>query len=70
MNKTNEELACLRMVFSLAAVFDASLWAWLAQNYDTAQIALLIFATIAVCVFAIAVAWSATAMFKRLDRME
>ena len=70
MNKTNEELACLRVVFTLSVVVDVSVLGWLAQNYRTAHWPILSAAAIVAMVLTLIAIISAHAVLSRLRTME
>lgn len=68
--RIKEELSWLRVVFSLLVVIDASLVAWIVQNFDTAD-SLLLFATVVLVVMISGgLIWVNRVVYRRLSQLE
>ena len=70
MDRIKEELACLRVVFTLCVLINVSLLGWLAQNVAVASSLLLWLATGLACLFTVGIAWTGRVIFKKLGQME
>ena len=70
MNKTNEELACLRVACTLVLAVDVSIVGWMAQNYDKADWVLITVAGLIAVALSGLAAWAAGAIMRRLKDME
>ena len=73
MSKTDrikEEVGWLKVAFGIAVAVDASLVAWLAQNYDTAKPVVTFAAAICSVVIAAAVVVINRRAFRRIEELE
>jgi len=70
IDRIKEEVGWLKIAFGLAVVLDASLVAWLAQNYMTARPIVIIAAVVAAIVIAIAVVFINRRAFRRIEELE
>lgn len=68
--RIKEELGWLKVVFAVLAAIDASLVAWLAQNFVVAGGALLITGLILVAVLTGAIIWTNRVVYRRLEQLE
>ncbi|HSU78568.1 MAG TPA: hypothetical protein VLI89_15930 [Burkholderiales bacterium] len=71
-DKAREELGWLKVVFAVSAAVDASLLAWLAQKYGTANadITLIILAVFAASVLTGYVVWMNAVAYRRIRELE
>lgn len=69
-DKLKEEIGWLKVVFGILVVTDISLLAWLAQNYASANILLLVFCGIAVILMTGAVVWVNRTAYRKIDELE
>ncbi|MDA3920970.1 MAG: hypothetical protein PF501_09870 [Salinisphaera sp.] len=70
MDRLKEELAWLRVVFSLGVVIDVTLFGWIAQNHSSADALLLFFGAGLALLLTVMIGWTSRAMLKRLDKLE
>lgn len=70
IDRIKEEVGWLKIAFGLAVALDASLVAWLAQNYMTARPIVIIAAVVAAIVIAIAVVFINRRAFRRIEELE
>lgn len=68
--RLKEEIGWLKVVFTVSVALDASLVAWLAQNFDTASRFLLVAGVVAAVVFAVVVAYVNRLAYRRLKELE
>ncbi len=69
-DRAKEEIGWLKVVFAIAAAVDASLLAWLAQKYSSADLLLVILAIIATAVLTGYVAWVNVVAYRRIREVE
>lgn len=72
MERIKEELAWLRMLFTVGVALDASLIAWVAHNYAVAHVALTTLAVAAIGAITasvVLVSYGATRRFRQLEDM-
>lgn len=65
-----EELSWLKVVFAIFVAIDASLVAWIAQNFDTADGILLVIAILAVATITAIVVWVNRLAYRRIRELE
>jgi membrane protein YdbS with pleckstrin-like domain len=70
IDRIKEEVGWLKIAFGLAVALDASLVAWLAQNYTTAKPVVVVSAVVAAVVIAIAVVFINRRAFRRIEELE
>ncbi|MGH9958475.1 MAG: hypothetical protein ACREBC_15300 [Pyrinomonadaceae bacterium] len=70
VDKLKEEIGWLKVVFGILVATDISLVAWLAQNYASANILLLVFCGIAVVLVTGAVVSVNRAAYRKIDELE
>jgi len=70
VDRLKEEIGWLKVAFGVAVAIDASLVAWLAQNYATAKSIVIIAAVIAAVVIAVAVVFINRRAFRRIEELE
>jgi uncharacterized membrane protein len=68
--RLKEEIGWLKVVFAVSVALDASLVAWLAQNFDTASRFLLVAGVVAVVVLEVVVAYVNRLAYRRLKELE
>jgi uncharacterized membrane protein len=68
--RLKEEIGWLKVVFAVSVALDASLVAWLAQNFDTTSRFLLVAGVVAVVVLAVVVAYVNRLAYRRLKELE
>ena len=69
-DRLKEEIGWLKLIFAVLAAVDASLVAWLAQNYTTVSIVIL-FAGLTATVFGTgAILWTIRLVRRRLKELE
>lgn len=69
-DKLKEEIGWLKVVFAILVATDISLVAWLAQNYASANMLLLVFCGIAVLLVTGAVVWVNRTAYRKIDELE
>ena len=70
IDRIKEELGWLKVVFSVLAVIDASLVAWLAQNFATANVGMLVAGLVVVASLTGGVIWLSRVVYRRLEELE
>lgn len=70
IDRIKDEIGWLKVVFGVLAAIDASLVAWLAQNFDSARTGLLILGLIMVIGVTGGIAWVNRVVYRRLDELE
>lgn len=65
-----EEIGFLKLVFTVLLALDASLVAWLAQNFRTAHTLLVIGAVLSVLLLTGVVVWITRLMYRRFQQLE
>jgi membrane protein YdbS with pleckstrin-like domain len=70
IDRIKEEVGWLKIAFGLAVALDASLVAWLAQNYMIARPIVIIATVVAAIVIAIAVVFINRRAFRRIEELE
>jgi uncharacterized membrane protein len=68
--RLKEEIGWLKVVFAVSVALDASLVAWLAQNFDTTSRFLFVAGVVAAVVFAVVVAYVNRLAYRRLKELE
>jgi hypothetical protein len=68
--RIKEELGWFKVVFAVLAAIDASLVAWLAQNFAVAGTALLLAGLVLVAVLTGAIIWTNRVVYRRLEQLE
>ncbi|MFH0344695.1 MAG: hypothetical protein ACHBNF_21800 [Chromatiales bacterium] len=69
-DKLKEEIGWLKVVFGILVATDISLLAWLAQNYASAHMLLLVFCGMAVVLVTGAVVWVNRTAYRKIDELE
>lgn len=69
-DRIKEEIGWLKVVFAVCVALDASLVAWLAQNYDTARPLIVATGFVAALVLAVVVAYVNRVAYRRLKELE
>jgi uncharacterized membrane protein len=69
-DRIKEEIGWLKVVFAACVALDASLVAWLAQNYDTARALIVAAGFAAALVLAVVVAYVNRLAYRRLKELE
>ena len=69
-DKLKEEIGWLKVVFGILVATDISLLAWLAQNYASANMLLLVCCGIAVILMTGAVVWVNRTAYRKIDELE
>ena len=69
-DRIKEELGWLKVVFSVLAAIDASLVAWLAQNFATARVGVLVVGLVVVVSLTSGVIWVSRVVYRRLEKLE
>lgn len=70
IERIKEELGWFKVVFGILVAMDASIAAWIVQNYSTANPVLLTLAVVAMFALVLAVVWVNRRVFDRLDQLE
>ena len=70
VDRIKEEIGWLKVVFAVCVALDASLVAWLAQNYDTAHSLIVTAGFVAALVLAVVVAYVNRLAYRRLKDLE
>jgi len=70
LDKIKEEIGWLKIIFAALLAIDISLVAWVAQNFNRANIQLLISALIAVSVVTVFLIIINLRVYRKLDEME
>lgn len=65
-----EEIGWLKVVFAVCVALDASLVAWLAQNYVTAHPLMIIIGCVAALVLAVVVVYVNRRAYRRIQELE
>ena len=68
--RIKEEIGWLKVVFAVTVALDASLVAWLAQNYDTARPVIVATSFVAALVLAVVVVYVNRLAYRRLKELE
>jgi len=68
--RLKEEIGWLKVAFGIAVALDASIIAWLAQNYETAKPAVVFSATFAAVVIAAAIVLINRRAYRRIAELE
>jgi uncharacterized membrane protein len=68
--RLKEEIGWLKVVFAVSVALDASLVAWLAQNFDTTSRPLFVAGVVAAVVLAVVVAYVNRLAYRRLKELE
>jgi len=69
-DRIKEELGWLKLVFGVLVAIDASLIAWLAQNYASVPSVLVVSGFVAVAVVTFVGVWVNRAAIKRFEQLE
>lgn len=69
-DRIKEELAWLKIVFAIFIAIDASLVAWLAQNFDSTSKILVVFGFLGVIFATVVVIWVNRAAIQRFKELE
>ena len=69
-DRIKEELGWLKVVFGVLAAIDTSLVAWLAQNFATARIGMLITGLVVVASLTSGIIWVSRVVYRRLEELE
>ncbi|MBM3357361.1 MAG: hypothetical protein FJY54_06500 [Betaproteobacteria bacterium] len=69
-DRIKEEIGWLKVVFAVCVALDASLVAWLAQNYDTAHPLIVAAGFAAALVLAVVLAYVNRLAYRRLKELE
>lgn len=70
LDKLKEEIGWLRIVFGILIAVDISLVAWVVQNYNKADIFLLVISTIVAIMTTGGIVWINKAAYRRIDELE
>ena len=70
VDRIKEELGWLKVVFGVLAAIDTSLVAWLAQNFATARIDMLIAGLVVVASLTSGIIWVSRVVYRRLEELE
>jgi hypothetical protein len=68
--RIKEEIGWLKVVFALAAAADASLIAWIAQNYDSVRTVIMAIAVTAALILSGIVFYVTRVAYRRLGELE
>jgi hypothetical protein len=68
--RLKEEIGWLKVVFAVTAAVDASLVAWVAQNYDRARAVIVALASLVALVLAVYVVYANLLAHRRLRELE
>ncbi len=69
-DKLKEEIGWLKVIFGILVATDISLLAWLAQNYSSTNVLLLIFCGVAVTVVTGAIILVNKIAYRKIDELE
>ncbi|MBX6419630.1 MAG: hypothetical protein IRZ06_01290 [Nevskia sp.] len=69
-DRLKEEIGWLKVAFGIAVALDASLVAWLAQNYASAKPVILIAALVAAVVIAAVIVLVNRRAYRRIEELE
>ena len=69
-DSVKEEIGFLKLVFTVLVALDASLVAWISQNFRTGHVVLLIGALVGVLLFTVAVVWITRLAYRRFRQLE
>ncbi len=69
-DRLKEEIGWLKVAFGVAVALDASLLAWLAQNYASAEPVIIVAAVIAAVVIAAAIFLINRRAYRRIEELE
>jgi len=69
-DKLKEEIGWLKVVFGILMATDISLVAWIAQNYASTNMFLLVFCGMAVVLVTGAVVWVNRTAYRKIDELE
>jgi uncharacterized membrane protein YcjF (UPF0283 family) len=69
-DRLKEEIGWLKITFGIAVALDASLVAWLAQNYATANPVIVVAGLIAALIIAVIVVIINHRAYKRIEELE
>jgi drug/metabolite transporter (DMT)-like permease len=70
VERLKEEIGWPKVAFAIAVALDASLVAWLAQNYDTARPVILLAGLVAALALAVTVVYVSRLTYRRLKELE
>ncbi len=70
IDRIKEELGWLKVVLGILSVLDASLVAWLAQNFQSAQPVLLLTGLVVVALLTTGIVWVNRLAYLRLEQLE
>ncbi|RLA68440.1 MAG: hypothetical protein DRQ78_00425 [Epsilonproteobacteria bacterium] len=70
IDKIKEEIGWLKIIFGILTAVDLSLVGWLAQNYKTSSIVILIFALIIVMFSTVGIVYVNKKAYKKIDELE
>lgn len=68
--RVKEEIGWLKVVFAVLAAMDASVIAWLVQNFTSTSLVLLFGAVLAVALLTAGIVWANIVVYKRLAQLE
>ena len=69
-DRLKEEIGWLKVVFAVCVALDASLAAWLAQNYETARPVIVATGFVAALVLAVVVVYVNHRAYRRIEELE
>jgi len=69
-DRLKEEIGWLKVVFAVCVALDASLVAWLAQNYATANLLLVVTGCVASVLIALLIVFVNRRAYRRLEELE
>ncbi|HBQ44472.1 MAG TPA: hypothetical protein DD716_02320 [Thiomicrospira sp.] len=69
-SRIKEELAWLKMVFAIIVAISISILAWMAQNYQTTHVVILMASLFVVALFAWLFVKVVKIVYKKLDELE
>lgn len=70
LDRIREEIGWLKLVFGVLVAIDASLIAWIAHNYATAEQSLLAMALLGACSLSGAILWINRRAYRRIEELE
>jgi hypothetical protein len=70
VDRIKEEIGWLKVAFAIAVALDASLVAWLAQNYETARAVVLLAGLVAALALAATVVYVSRLAYRLLKELE
>ena len=70
LDKIKEEIGWLKVIFSVLIAVDISLIAWLTQNFDKANVVLLVLSVVVVAIMTIAIIWINLSAYRKIDELE